>query len=461
MFDSIHKRIFRQIDVIRRRFVQTAGLPFNEILSAEFIHNIMDEEVDDYRDRIFSPLITLSAFLSQVLSSDHSCKNAVAKVIAERVAQGEAPCSSNNKSYCNARRRLPISLVRRLVRETGRLLHLQSEDGWKWKGRSVMLVDGTTVSMPDTPENQKMYPQPEGQKEGVGFPIARLVAIISLSCGAVLDVAIGPYKGKETGEHALLRQILGSISAGDIILGDRYYCSYFLIAMLQRLGADAVFQIHGSRKSDFRRGKRLGKKDHIVTWEKPKQRPDWMDESMYRQMPDTLTMREIEINGKVITTTLLNPTEVTRKEIGELYTKRWLIEVDFRFIKTVLQMDILRCKTPDMVCKEILVHLLAYNLIRTVMAQAAYRYNLPPRTLSFKGTLQQLNAFKDTLLCADEKSLPDFYKYLLEAISSQHVGDRPGRSEPRAVKRRRKPYPLLTKPREEARNELRGGGISA
>ena len=137
-----------------------------------------------------------------------------------------------------------------------------------------MLVDGTTVSMPDTPENQKMYPQPESQKEGVGFPIARLVAIISLSCGAVLDVAIGPYKGKETGEHALLRQILGSISTGDIVLGDRYYCSYFLIAMLQRLGADAVFRIHARRKCDFRRGKRLGKKDHIVIWEKPKQRPD-------------------------------------------------------------------------------------------------------------------------------------------------------------------------------------------
>jgi hypothetical protein len=377
------------------------------------------------------------------------------------VAQGEAPCSSNNKSYCNARRRLPEGFVRRLVHETGRLLHLQSEEGWKWKGRSVKLVDGTTVSMPDTPENQKMYPQPEGQKPGVGFPIARIVAIISLSCGAVLDVAIGPYKGKETGEHALLRQILGSISAGDIILGDRYYCSYFLIVMLQRLGADAVFQIHGSRKSDFRRGKQLGKKDHLVMWEKPKQRPTWMNESMYCQMPDTLTIREIKINGKVITTTLLYPKEVTRKEIGELYTERWLIEVDFRFIKTVLQMDVLRCKTPDMVCKEIWVHLLAYNLIRTVMAQTAHRYNLPPRTLSFKGALQQLNAFKDTLLCADEKSLPDLYEYLLEAISSQHVGDRPGRSEPRVVKRRRKPYPLLTKPREEARNELRGGGVSA
>jgi len=461
MFDSIHKRIFRQIKAIRRRFAQTAGLPFNEILSTETILDIMDEEVDAYRNRIFSPLITLSAFLSQVLSSDQSCNNAVAKVIAERVAQGEAPCSSRNKSYCNARRRLHEGFVKRLMRETGRLLHLQSETDWKWKGRSVKLVDGTTVSMPDTPENQKEYPQPEGQKEGVGFPIARLVAIISLSCGTVLDMAIGPYKGKETGEHALLRQILGSISAGDIILGDRYYCSYFLIAMLQRLGADAVFRIHGSRKSDFRRGEKLGKKDHIVTWEKPKQRPDWMDADTYRQMPDTLTIREIKINGKVITTTLLDPKEVTRKEIGELYTKRWLIEVDFDSIKTVLQMDVLRCKTPDLVRKEIYVHLLAYNLIRTVMAQTAHRYDVSPRTLSFKGALQQLNAFKDTFLCADEKSLPGLYEHLLKAISSHHVGNRPGRSEPRAVKRRRKPYPLLTKPRDKARNELRGGGISA
>ena len=178
MFDSIRKRISHQISALKRRFAQTEGLPFNEILSTETIRNIMDEEVDAYRDRIFSPLITLSAFLSQVLSSDHSCNNAVAKVIAERVAQGEAPCSSNNKSYCNARLRLPVRLVERLVRETGRLLHLKSEEDWKWKGRSVMLVDGTTVSMPDTPENQKTYPQPESQKEGVGFPIARLVAII-------------------------------------------------------------------------------------------------------------------------------------------------------------------------------------------------------------------------------------------------------------------------------------------
>jgi IS4 transposase len=377
------------------------------------------------------------------------------------VAQGDPPCSSNTKSYCNARLRLPERLVKRLVHETGRLLHLKSEEDWKWKGRSVMLVDGTTVSMPDTPENQKVYPQPESQKEGVGFPIARLVAIISLSCGAVLDVAIGPYKGKETGEHALLRQILGSISAGDIILGDRYYCSYFLIAMLRQLGADAVFRIHARRKSDFRRGKRLGKNDHTVIWKKPKQRPNWMDEIVYCQMPDTLTIRETKSNKKIITTTLLDPKEVTRKELDELYTKRWFIEVDFRFIKTVLQMDVLRCKTPEMVCKEIWVHLLAYNLIRTVMAQAAHQYDVSPRTLSFKGTLQHLNAFKESFLRTDEKHLPIVYGYLLEAIASHRVGNRPRRSEPRAVKRRRKPYPLLTKPREEARSELRGGGVSA
>ena len=182
---------------------------------------------------------------------------------------------------------------------------------------------------------------------------------------------------------------------------------------------------------------------------------------MYCQIPDTLTIREIKINKKIITTTLLDPKEVTRKELGELYTKRWFIEVDFRFIKTVLQMDVLRCKTPDMVCKEIWVHLLAYNLIRTVMAQAAHRYDVSPQTLSFKGTLQHLDAFKETFLHTDEKHLPIMYGYLLEAIASHHVGNRSRRSEPRAVKRRRKPYPLLTKPREEARNELRGGGVSA
>ena len=461
MFDSIHKQISRQMDALKRRFAQTDGLPFSDVLADETIQDIIEEEVSSYRNRIFPPIVTLCAFLSQVLSSDHSCQNAVANVLAERVAQGKPPCSSNTKSYCEARLRLPISLVRQLVRETGRLLHLKSEEGWKWKGRSIKLVDGTTVSMPDTPENQKIYPQPESQKEGVGFPITRIVAIISLSCGAVLDMAIGPYKGKETGEHALLRQILGSISTGDIILGDRYYCSYFLIVMLQRLGADLVFQIHGSRKSDFRRGKHIGKKDHIVIWEKPKQRPGWMDELMYCQMPDTLAIREIKINEMVITTTLLNPKEVTRKELGELYTKRWLIEVDFRFIKTVLQMDVLRCKTPDMVCKEIWVHLLAYNLIRAVMAQAAYRYNLPPRTLSFKGTLQQLNAFKETFLRTAKTRLSIMYGYLLEAIANHRTGNRSRRSEPRAVKRRRKPYPLLTKPREEARNELRRGGASA
>jgi hypothetical protein len=456
MLDSRRQRLSGQIGSIKKRFAQAEGLPFNDILSSDNVLKIVDEELaDSCRDRIFPALVTLSAFLSQVVSPDPSCRDAVAKVIAQRLAQGEAPCSSDTGPYCNARQRLPENLVVRLVNETGQALHIQSRDDWKWKGRSVKLVDGTTVSMPDTPENQQEYPQPKDQKPGVGFPIARLVGVISLLCGAVLDVAIGPYQGKQTGEHALLRQILDdSLSAGDILLADRYYCSYFLIARLQQMGVDVVFQLHGSRSSDFRRGIKLGKKDHLVTWDKPKQRPDWMDEKTYDEMPDTLTVREIKSQGKVIVTTMLDPKQAKRKEIAALYTKRWLIEVDLRFIKTILEMDILRCKTPSMVRKEIWVHLLAYNLIRTVMAQAAYRFRISPRTLSFKGTIQLLNAFKSLLLSADEKSFPLLYGHFLTSIARHRVGNRPGRSEPRAVKRRPKSYPLLSVPRKEARKEL-------
>ena len=189
--------------------------------------------------------------------------------MAERVSEGKAACSENNSPYSRARQRLPEALLKQLVQETGAALDEQSDPQWQWKGRPVKLVDGTTVSMPDTPQNQEVYPQPDSQKQGLGFPIARLVGAISLSTGAVLDYAIGPYQGKATGEHALLRTILDCFSRGDIMLADRYYCTYFLIAMLQSMGVDAVFQQHGSRKSDFRRGQRLGIKDHLTTWTKP------------------------------------------------------------------------------------------------------------------------------------------------------------------------------------------------
>ncbi len=415
----------------------------------ERLSEIIDQFTPKGRDRIYTPVVTLVAFISQVLSPDHSCRGAVARVMAERVAAGQTACSPDDSPYCRARQRLSEALLRQVMQETGASLDAQSQRPWQWKGRVVKLVDGTTVSMPDTPENQACYRQPASQQPGLGFPIARLVGVISLATGALLDYAVGPYQGKQTGEHALLRTILSCFVPGDILLADCYYCSYFLIAMLQTLGVDAVFQLHASRKSDFRRGHRLGIKDHLMTWTKPA-RPDWMDEATYLALPETLTVREIKSGRKVIVTTLLEPKQASRKEIAELYTLRWLVEVDLRSIKDTLQMGVLRCKTPAMIRKEITVHLIAYNLIRTVMAQAAVRAGISPRSMSFKGTIQTLNAFRDKIGLVNDEMLPSVFEALINAVASHRVGCRPGRSEPRAVKRRPKPYPLLTKPRSQA-----------
>lgn len=449
------KKTTHQISLLKQRFAQINGNPFSDILSSDKLKTLVEKEVEEFRERIFSPMVTISTFVRQVLEPDQSCRNAVAKLRAERGVESEETCSLHTGSYCKARKRLSESLFHELVCETGQSLEKEAKTSWRWKGRVVKLVDGSTLSMPDTPENQEAYPQPESQKKGVGFPIARIVGIISLSCGSVIDLAIGPYQGKATGEHALLRQLVYSVSAGDILLADRYYCSYWLIALLLAKGVDVLFQQHASRKSDFRSGKKLGVKDHWVIWEKPKQKPEWMDQETWLNIPESLTLREVKSEGKVLVTSLLNPKEVSRKELAELYTKRWLVEVDLKAIKDTMQMGILRCKTPEMVRKEIWVHLLAYNLIRTVMAQAAYHADLHPRNISFKATLQSLNALHDILLIATDDQIQKLLELLWSGVASQRVGNRPGRSEPRAVKRRPKPYPRLKKPRNEARKELK------
>lgn len=406
-----------------------------------------------FRDRIFSPVVTLSAFIAQVLSEDHSCAWAVAQVNAERVAQGKKPCSPDTGAYCQARQRLPNDLILQLLRETGKKLHNDTLPGWLWRGRRILLADGTTVSMPDTPENQAEFPQPASQKPGLGFPLARLVVLLSLATGGVLDVAIGPNKGKKTGEHALFRQMLDVLETGDILIADRYYCSYFLLAILRQMEVDAVFQIHASRRVDFRRGRRLGKRDHIVEWRKPV-RPDWMDLNTYEAMPPTLSIRETKVGGLVLVSTFLDPKEVTREELGDLYKLRWTVEVNLKFIKETMKMDILRGKSPDMVKKEIGVHLLAYNLIRTVMAQAAERGGITPNTISFKGALQQMDAFTDKIAHAAGDGRARLLDAMLRAIAHRRIGNRPGRAEPRVVKRRPKPYPRMTEPRAMARLSL-------
>ncbi len=285
---------------------------------------------------------------------------------------GKKPCAPDTGSYCDARHRLPVGVVKYLVRRTAREIETGALETWLWKGRPVTLVDGTTASMPDTAANQKAYPQSRSQGQGLGFPIVRIVALISLATGLARDLALGPYQGKETGETALFRTLWGRLEPGEIVLGDRYFGSFFGIAGLARRGVDALFRMHQRRKHDFRRGRRIAVTDHVVVWTKPA-RPEWMDEETYDQMPDTLEVRELKVSVAqpgfrvdelVLVTTMLEGSAYSKEELADLFLQRWNIELDLRSIKDVLQMDVLRCKTPEMVEKEIWMHLLVYNLIR-------------------------------------------------------------------------------------------------
>ncbi len=333
----------------------------------------------EYNDSIFTPFLIICTLLSQVLDPDHSCRAAVARVIVWLAITGRRPCSEHTGAYCDARRRLPLEVIIRLVRQTGREAEQRAGAGWLWKGRRVGLADGSTVSMPDTTRDQRVFPQSRSQGVGLGFPLARLVVLISLATGLVRGLAVGPYQDKETGETALFRQFWDRLEAGEIILGDRVFASFFGIVGLSQQGVDGLFRMHQARKHDFRRGRRLGINDHVVIWIKPA-RPDWMDKEAYAQMPDRLMVRELRfkveqpgfrVNEIVLVTTMLDEELYTNEELAYLYLRRFHIEFDLRLIKDVLQMDVLRCRPPEMVEKEIWMHLLAYNLIRGGIAEAA------------------------------------------------------------------------------------------
>jgi hypothetical protein len=279
---------------LRRQLVQAPGLPFADLLPPPQVEPARRAEGVSFRNRLFSPLVTLWVFLSQVLDPDHSCRAAVSRFLAWRAARGLTPCSADTGAYCKARSRLPEGVLARLTRQTGKRTQDQSEGNWRWHGRAVKVVDGTTVSMPDTQENQEAFPQSRSQKPGVGFPVARLVALFSLAVGTVLDAALGRYLGKQTGEAALFRALPGNLEAGDLLRADRGYSSYWAIALVQRRGVDVVCRAHPSRFCDFRRGRRLGPEDHGVVWARPP-RPGWMDEATYAAMPLTLPGRATRV----------------------------------------------------------------------------------------------------------------------------------------------------------------------
>ena len=449
---------FRAAVIAARRH---EDLYFAPLLSEQNILHALGSASSLWRGWLYSPAVTVWVFLSQCLSADHSCRDAVARLAAWRVAKGLSPCSAETGGYCIARSHLTEEACRQLVRQTGRELEGETPREWLWRNRRVRVVDGSTITMPDTPENQAEYPQLKSQKPGCGFPIARILVVFSLSVGTVLEAAISQYEGKLTGENSLFRKLHDLLAVGDVVLADRYFSGWFDMALLEQRGVDVVVRKHQLRATDFRRGVRLGKDDQLVRWRKPA-RPKWMARQQYQSLPDELMLREVRVRVRqrgfrtkclVVVTTLTEANEYPSGELAELYRRRWQAELHLRSLKVVLQMDQLRCKTPHRVRNEFYMHLLGYNLIRRAMALAALRTAVGPWQISFKGTLQTLNQFLPLLGCS--MPVAAGCDALLDCIGAHAVGNRPDRYEPRLVKRRLKKYKHLREPRENYRRRMK------
>ena len=429
---------------------------FFNLLTSDILFNKTEELLPEHRERLYPPTETLSMFLAQAMNADRSCQNIVNQAALHRLAGGLNINSTHTGGYCRARQRLPLAMPSDLTQYLGDQMSRQLPEAWCWQGRRVRIVDGTTVTMPDTETNQAAFPQQRGQKPGLGFPICRIVGITCLASGALLNAAIGRFNGKGGDEQTLLRSIQDTFQPGEIVMGDALFASYFFIATLQTRGIDILMEQQGARKrsTDFRCGQKLGTRDHLMVINKPKIRPGWMSEELYIAAPASITVREFKAGGKIMVTTLNCPKSHPKEALKSLYQSRWHVELDIRNIKDTMEMNILSCKTPDMVRKEIWVYLLAYNLIRLIMAQSALLADIRPRAISFKHCLQLWLMYLQQLQNLDDEKLES----LFQLMAQQRVGNRKSRIEPRAVKRRPKAYPLLMKPRSEARKEVKKNG---
>lgn len=453
MKDTKVERVRQGAAMLRRQFLQGDAGVFDRVLGDREVTAVVSELVGPYRERLYPPLDTLRLFVGQVLSADRACQDVVGRRLSERIAQGQSVSALNTGSYCDARQRLPVTLPMTLGATIGERLESMAPSRWRWQGRSVKLFDGTIVSMPDTPSNQRAYPQSHEQKPGLGFPIARIGALIGLASGAILRYQVVACEGKGTGEQSVLENLLDHLNAGDVVLADAWLATWWIIEGASRRGADVVMAQHGRRITNFTRGRRLGKNDHVVQWPRPP-KPKTMSTEEYARYPEFLSMREVKVNGRILVTTLRDPKFVSASALGTLYKMRWNIEVDFRTIKATLQMDVLRCKSQPMVEKEIAVCLLAYNLVRWAVAKAAVLSDVLPRALSFSGAKRILNAFADQLRRTPGNQIRTMIATVLASIATLQLPHRPDRIEPRAKKRRPKNIPLLTVPRHIARDAI-------
>jgi len=440
-------------------FLQAGALPFGSLLSDADIQAVFEKHKGMFGGTVYTTATVLWAFLGQVLQDGKmaACQSAVASIASFQTLRNLPVPTEDTGDYCRARAKLKEEALHELATTVAQRAEEQAEQQWLFQGRHAKLIDGFTFVMPDTPKNQAVYPQQKGQALGCGFPIARCVAVISLATACVMDLALAAYSGKQTGEGALLRQLLGCFKPRDIAVMDRYYCSYMMIALLLQQQVDVCCSRHHARKTDFRRGKRLGKRDHLIVWHRPS-RPDWMDQATYDQIPETIELRELEYDvtqpghrtQKIIVITSLNDPKLHSKEsIAELYGFRWNVELDIRSIKSNLNLDRVRCKSPQMVRRELWTTILAYNLIRTTAASAAAVHNCRPRQISFTATCQAIlaNWMVISNPYTPAEMIQQLTKVTIDQIQACRVAQRPGRIEPRKVKLRPKRYHYMTKPR--------------
>jgi hypothetical protein len=418
------------------------------------------DEGTNSRERVYTIRRTFFGFLYQVLNPQCPCREIVRQIQALFALHADAPATTGTGAWCQARRRLPWDILPRL--RCAAAAQAETMAGL-WRGLRVKVVDGTSTTLPDTAKNQRAYPQPGGQKPGCGFPLVKLVGVFSLATGVLLDYAKG---NKHQHELNLLQKLMDQCKVGDLVLADRGFNSYTLMALLLGRGAHGLFRLHQRRPADLRQGKRLGKSDRLMTWRKPWlwQRPRYLSKAIWKRIPAELSVRVVRFTLAVpgfrahsvtLVTTLLDPVAYPAEELARLYARRWQIELWFRDLKTSMGMEALRCKSPQMAHKELEMFFIAYNLIRVVMAQASALYDVAMERLSFKGTVDALRQFSLAIARArSRKKQKQLMSDLLEIIARDEVPDRPGRREPRAVKRRPKPYQLLNRPRHQMK-ELR------
>ena len=470
----------RSFRLIFQSLLQEDRLPFSDALRPEQIAAAFEAEKvsfgdpvakassnDDDDGIVWTMGITLWAMLSQAMFTGvhRSCRAAVQRVAVYYALLGQQVSSTNTGGYCRARAKVTEGVVCRLAEGVAQRCEDAIAIESRWHGFRMVVIDGTTFSMPDTEENQAEYPQSSSQAEGLGFPSLRAVAMTSLATGMVMALAMGPCAGKETGETALFRTLFEKLRSGDLILADRYFGGWFMLALLQSVGVEFVTRLHQHREADFTQGKKLGKGDHVATWVKP-QRPKWLDQETYDLLPDQLEIREIEVKVEepgfrtktlIVVTSLRDHKRYAKTEIAVLYRKRWLAELELRDIKSTMELNILRCRTPAAARQELWTGILAYNLVRQSMLQSSQTCGLEPHQLSFAASLQMLsNAW---LIAAIPPTVVASGRVSLVALrilngSSHRVGNRPNRTEPRAVKRRSTPIALLTEPRRIARARL-------